>query len=245
MLTWLSSLNEDILVVIIKNSDVLTLGTWRYTCRGFYTVVGTVLRKRYESCIQPFVLDVNHFDNIVRACGAVISGSVALQFFLHDDPWHPSDLDIYLPDRTFDSFVNMVDKDPKVGFQILPNSEQPQRGSAALGYQGIRNVYRFRTKTDRFVDVIRSSMNSPVTPLHAFWSTLVMNFVTPDGCVCGFPEGTLNRQGIVRGTLTTERDQSAVTKIAGLPSSAVPGRVASTIPLRGMWITSVTRMRSL
>ena len=158
---------------------------------------------------------MDHFSDVLRACGGVISGSVALHYFLYDDTWSAGDLDIYLPDRMFDTFVAVVDNDPKIGFQLLPNSDQPQRRSSTPGFRGIRDIYRFRTKTNLHVDVIRSSMNSPITPIHAFWSTLVMNFLTPDGCACGFPRGTLQRQGIIRGILRTDNDHAAVAKYEG------------------------------
>ncbi|KAI0706466.1 hypothetical protein C8Q76DRAFT_596427, partial [Earliella scabrosa] len=135
---------------------------------------------------------------ILRACGAIISGSVALKFFLPGEHWTPHDLDIYVPDRMFDTFISIVTKDPKIQFRSVPNSPRAPRRSARPGTNGIRQVLRFRTETNLHVDIIRSAVHSPLTPLHFYWTTLVMNFITPDACACGFPDGTLTRRGILR-----------------------------------------------
>ncbi|KAI0745891.1 hypothetical protein C8Q76DRAFT_790209 [Earliella scabrosa] len=206
--------HEDIHVLIMQRSSVSALCSWRRTCRAYYTVVATVLRDRYAMCVSPFVSNLESFNHVLRACGGVISGSVALRFFLPDESWVPGDLDIYLSDRMFETFVAVVCKDPKIAFEFLPNEDQPVRRSGPVGIAGIREVHRFRTPTGRYVDVIRSSMSSPVTPIRAFWSTLVMNFITPDGCACGFPRGTLDRRGAVRGELNVEKDRVAADKYA-------------------------------
>ena len=204
--------NDDIIVAIIQNSDALALFNWRRTSKAYYTVVATVLRARYEACVQPFVINLDRFDRVLRTCGAVVSGSAALRFFLPDEPWLPHDLDVYVPDRLFDTFVTVVANDPAIGLTPVPAPPQPERVSGTPGIRGIRTICRFRTRSNQNVDVIRSSMNSPITPINAFWSTLVMNFIAPDGCACGFPPGTLHRQGIIRGALNTVNDYAAVDK---------------------------------
>ncbi|KAI0745184.1 hypothetical protein C8Q76DRAFT_607138, partial [Earliella scabrosa] len=170
---------------------------WRQTSRAYYTVVATVLRARYTACVSPFVIDVEHFSELLRASGAIISGSAALHFFHPDLHWQPLDLDIYVSERMFHTFIATVAKDEQLRFQLLPAVSGSGRSSIAGG-NGIRDVFRFRTPTGRHVDIVRSSTSNPVTPLRAFWTTLVMNFLTPDGCVCGYPGGTMARHGFIR-----------------------------------------------
>ena len=84
--------------------------------------------------------------------------------------------------------------------------------SVESGVHGIKDVRRFRTKTGRYVDIVRSPSDTPVMPLHSFWSTLVCNFLTADGCGCGFPAGTVYRKGFVKDGPLSRRDMVAVTK---------------------------------
>ncbi|KAI0713791.1 hypothetical protein C8Q76DRAFT_586439, partial [Earliella scabrosa] len=135
---------------------------------------------------------------ILRACGGVISGSVALQYFLPDEQWIPGDMDVYLPDRMFDTFLSVIVRDPRIQFVPIPNSLPPRKRSSERGVNGIKDVVRFQTKDRREVDVIRSAANNPCLPLTSFWSTLLINFLTPDGCVCGFPSPTFVRTGALK-----------------------------------------------
>ncbi|KAI0698729.1 hypothetical protein C8Q76DRAFT_585922, partial [Earliella scabrosa] len=143
---------------------------------------------------------------LMRAHGAIISGSVALSYFLDEEFWTPGDLDIYVPDRLFTAFVKATTRDDAVGFRSCPrirsirsiNDDSSIDFSDIGGLNGIKDVQRFRTVTGRYVDIIRSPIDTPVAPLHSFWSTLVTNFLTPDGCGCGFPEGTVYRRGFIK-----------------------------------------------
>ena len=208
-------MSNDILVQFIEAADIIALTSWRQTCRAFYTVVATVLRRRYIACITPFVADTDYFNGLLRACGAVISGSVALQFVLQNESWVPRDLDIYVPDRMFDTFISVAKRESRMRLKLLPASIPFRRLSGRGGSNGIREVYRFETSSGREVDVIRSAVNSPVTPLNCFWSTLVINFITPDGCACGFPERTLAHKGLLKSNPTTDRDKEAIAKYEG------------------------------
>ncbi len=50
----------------------------------------------------------------------------------------------------------------------------------------------FRTTTGRRVNILYSHTSSPVSPLRYFRSSLMMNIVTSDSVVCGFPPATSN-----------------------------------------------------
>lgn len=165
--------------------------------------------------MAPFVSDISRLDGILRATGAIISGSVALHFLLDDQDWHPRDLDIYVADHQYDDFVELATH--QNGLRFVPEPYTPlfaENAGVPSGYGilGIKEVRRFRTPTRRLVDVVRSPTQNPVTPLHAFWSTVVMNFLTPDGCGCAYPAGTLRRQGFLKSGLLTPRDELALNK---------------------------------
>ncbi|KAI0683478.1 hypothetical protein C8Q76DRAFT_573889, partial [Earliella scabrosa] len=137
---------------------------------------------------------------VLRDAGGIISGSVALRFFLEDEEWDPCDMDIYIPEHKFDAFIKHITDPALLGFTEAPRASDDGEPlvSGELGCNGIRAVRRFQTRSGRPVDVIRSLARTPVLPLQSFWSTLVTNFLTPDACVCGFPTATMERCGLVK-----------------------------------------------
>lgn len=223
------SVPDDVIVGIIHQTRLPDLIQWRATSRSNFVVVDTVLKKRYAAHVKPFVSDVSRLNDILRITGAIISGSVALHFLLDDEEWEPGDLDVYVADHQYDTFVDLATAPNGLGFQLEPrhpNTVDSTVHSPALepgslpeehwtsgdGIAGIKEVRRFRSPTGRFIDVVRSPVRNPLAPLQAFWSTLVVNFLSPDGCGCGFPAGTFRRKGIAKSGFLTYRDHIAIDK---------------------------------
>ncbi|KAI0698721.1 hypothetical protein C8Q76DRAFT_698164 [Earliella scabrosa] len=201
----------DIIVHVIWKSDFILLLSWRKTCRAFFTVVATVLRSRYETAVRPFLGPlVSDFGELMRRTGAVLSGSVALQFFVQNSAWVAKDLDIYVPDGSFEQFVTTAEE--AFSFESTPNASPSGPPPMEHIANGIRDIRTYTTSTGRRVDVIRSPVNNPIFPLQFYWTTLVMNVVTPDGCVCGYPTYTLQGKGLVRGGLLTDKERAAMAK---------------------------------
>ncbi len=240
------------------------LAVWRATCHAFYSVVSTHLRRRYDTHVTPFVSNVPLFNDVLRAHAAIISGSVALHFFHPGDHWEPHDMDIYVADANWRTFLSAIQDPNGLNFtrydpfakktsegttsssssgsttsdsadDDAPNNEDTDDtgeesdsdstrsyGSDDSGeaqplhvLKGLRDVRTFTTPTGARVDVIRSPSNSPLTPLRFFWSSLVVNFITPDGCGCGYPSSTLHRIGVLKPGLFRLRDKNAVAKYEG------------------------------
>lgn len=200
----------DVLLVVIENSDFVMLLTWRATCSTFHAAVAVQLRVRYEMCLRPFVRDMLSFDSILRLHGGVVSGSVALKFFLRSEPWEPRDLDIYVPDHMYNDFVAAIQS--RLDFARLLSDQTSSRPSGQRGVASVKEIMRFRTPSGRSVDVIRSTDSCPLTPLRGFWCTLVKNFITPDGAGCGYPRDTFYRKGRVKDSPLSDRDLIAVSK---------------------------------
>ena len=99
----------DVIVLIIHQCDMLDLLRWRRTSRAYFAVVSTVLKNRFNAAVFPFVRDTARFNALLTKHEAIISGSVALQFFLEDEKWVPGDLDVYVPDTTFPDFIAAVE----------------------------------------------------------------------------------------------------------------------------------------
>ena len=249
----------DVIICIVQQSDLVTLLCWRRTSQTIFALVAKLLRERYEASVRTFIPNVPRFDALMRKTGAVISGSVALQYFLDEERWYPGDMDIYVSDDMYDTFVNDAVADDQLSFRHMPRrarwssvdgeevdldepdfagNEEDEDGiqdeengdgiddvefgedtdsdgvPSGEGVQGIKAVWRFTTPTSRFIDVVRSPLNTPITPLQSFWSTLVCNFISPDGCGCGYPAVTMRRVGVVKSGYMSERDIDAAQKYA-------------------------------
>ncbi|KAI0698756.1 hypothetical protein C8Q76DRAFT_589110, partial [Earliella scabrosa] len=126
---------------------------------------------------------------------AVISGSVALQFFLDDATWAPRDMDIYVPDHKWNEFIRAL---KRLGFRSALQDTFDFTPSGHVAINGIKELRRFSSPTGRAVDVIRSYFRNPLPPLYYFWSTLLVNFIGPGGCVCAYPALTLQRRGVLK-----------------------------------------------
>ncbi|RDX53626.1 hypothetical protein OH76DRAFT_1479427 [Lentinus brumalis] len=242
-----------------------------------FKAVALFVRRRYELYVRPYVTDILAFDKLLRAHGAIISGPIALHYFVPDSFATPRHLDIYLPGPTFHSFVRIVGGRTGLNWKYIPrrvakrypsqpyddmndyvsherpryhrptrastpsphldqaaddsdshlrhgfanessddndsdsNSSDidrselfceleqynPHRPSIVYG-KGFRGMRTYRTTTGRRVNVISSRSRNPITPLRFFWSSLMMNFIAPDSCFCGFPTATLVHMGTLK-----------------------------------------------
>ncbi|RDX47460.1 hypothetical protein OH76DRAFT_1297393, partial [Lentinus brumalis] len=135
--------------------------------------------------------------------GAIVSGSVALRYFLPRAVWEPNDLDIYVPEAQYDEFHDLHPtdfNDPIHAPDASNDSVSGDSNSSDLpsSHAGIREVRKFYTPSDRRVDVISVPSNNPVDALKHFWSPLVANFLRPDMAACGSPRTTLDGIGILK-----------------------------------------------
>ena len=164
------------------------------------SLVSRELRRRYFTVLRWFFADrVHDFHSILAPYGAIISGSTALAFLSWTDTWSPGDLDVYLPDNTFSAFVDELCKHQlacaDVDFGFRPHST----------YHGINTVRRYYTPTGARMDVIQSNTQNAASLLLYFWSSLVVNVLTPRGAVCAFPSLTLHHKGLVADISHTKK----------------------------------------
>ena len=205
---------------------------WRPTCRKNFAIVASVLRARYQDLVRPFVPDVGAFNEALRRHGAVISGSMALYYFIPCHSWSPNDMDIYVSYDDFPAFVHALENDPALQFRSL---------SPVGGYvlptsisSDVAEIRKLSTPSERMVDVIRSRRSTPVSPLIQFWTSMLVNFVTPDACVSTFPRMVFNGRGYIREFGMTGRDQVALRKYTGREFR--PGENFNFVPeLWGTW----------
>ncbi|RPD64425.1 hypothetical protein L226DRAFT_569862 [Lentinus tigrinus ALCF2SS1-7] len=109
----------DVIAVILEFSDFRLLAAWRTTCRVCYNMVTRYLRRRYQTLVGRFVPNVSLFDALLRRHGAIVSGSVALRFFLPFATWEPNDLDVYVPYTQFRPFVRAITDAAGLNFTLI------------------------------------------------------------------------------------------------------------------------------
>ena len=98
----------DIIACIIGQSEFELIASWKATSRECHRAVRRHLRERYLVCVGAFIKDTDLFDRLLVRHGGIVSGSVALRFFLPRGLWAPNDLDIYVPESEFDGFVAAI-----------------------------------------------------------------------------------------------------------------------------------------
>ena len=139
---------------------------WRFTCKQNFAIVASVLRARYRDLIRPYVPDVTAFSDALRRHGAVISGSMALYYFIPCSTWSSNNMDVYVSYDEFPAFVHALENDPVLQFRpvsltgggIVPPSFSLD----------IAEIRKLSTPSHRVVDVIRSRRSTPVSPLVQF-----------------------------------------------------------------------------
>ena len=141
-------------------------------------------------------------------------------------------MDLYVSYDEFPALLNALENDPALQFRPLP----PTAGWAVLASTSldIAEVRRMSTPSQRTVDVIRSRRSTPVSPLVQFWTSLLVNFVTPDACVATFPRMVFNGRGYVKEYGMTSQDKAAMRKYTARDFR--PGEKFTFVPeLWGTW----------
>ena len=226
-----SSLSDDIIWLLVSFCDFRTILSWRLTSTRNFTIAASVLRARYRDLVRPFVPNVDAFSEALRRHGAVISGSTALYFFIPCNSWFPNDLDIYVSYDEFPALVRTLENDPALQFRAVPPSEGfPLPTSISLDVAEIRKL---STPSRRVVDVIRSRRSTPVSPLTQFWTSMLVNFVTPDVAVSTFPRMVFKGRGYIKELGMSTRDEAAMRKY--MSRTFRPGENFTFVP--GMWGT--------
>ncbi|KAL1940480.1 hypothetical protein VTO73DRAFT_9052 [Trametes versicolor] len=196
-------LPDDVVLIIIDEADLRMLHVWRRTCKAYYRYVCVRMRKRYVRAMKPYFDDVDALDAVLREYRAVVSGSVALHFFLSDESWVPGDIDIYVPDAVFDAMCERLLTDDALGCHaasrqyLLGRRVERMVDVLDTGMRyAVKDVVRLITRTGRGLDLVRS----------------LRNFLTPDLCVCAHPDATFRRQAILKSPPLYRGDHRAIAK---------------------------------
>lgn len=194
---------------ILAFCDTPSLLSCARLARRFPVAVAAEVRFRAVLLFRVFFAHrVPQFMGLLRLHDAVVSGSTALALFLSPVDWEPGDLDVYVGDAQYVDFVCDFER----LFPVVLDADMPSGLSGYYGYTGIMGVRRYLTDAGKRIDVIRSNRTNAAAPLLYFWSSLLVNFITPRGAVCAFPRTTLSREGIVADTGLSSKAKAARAK---------------------------------
>lgn len=153
----------------------------------------TEFRRRYIALLRWFFgTRAYDFHALLGTHGVIVSGSVALAFFCWTDTWEPGDMDLYVGDASFTAFIHDLEQN-----QLATSAIDIAPRPSPRHYRGMKDVRRYITATGQHLDVVRSATDNPAHPLLFFWSSIVVNFLTPQAAVCVFPSPTLAHKGFV------------------------------------------------
>ena len=180
------------------------------------TVEG-VIRTAFDCALATAVPDVARFRSVMRATGAVLSGSRALALVDRAATFAPGDWDFYVPQQHFPQFCEFLKHElgGRVtwsfhGTDAYLGMSSKSDGFAEDLHTGIHQYCRIETVHASF-DVI-CSVSTGLFPIPLFHSTLVMNLFTADTLCIAYPEATFARTGLITSTGANGKDKGAFAK---------------------------------
>ncbi|KAI5997165.1 hypothetical protein EDD15DRAFT_2123353, partial [Pisolithus albus] len=123
---------------------------------------------------------------ILHTCDAVVSGSTALHILLPEceTAWTPTDLDIYVPQRTCTMMLRRLMLE---GYTVVKEKVETRRG---YRYSAVSRVIVVGNGCST-IDIVVSRTATSITPIFQFHSTAAMNFFSADTIFCSYPNLTL------------------------------------------------------
>lgn len=152
------------------------------------------LRLNVEAVAKRFNFqDFNMLRLILKASGAIISGSAALSV-LHDNSFEPDDIDFYVLPKGFPILMTYL---TETGYRLStavpdPSEDYPDYGNFIAGM--VLTLYH--TLDMKKVNVIVSSDDHLVSTVACFHSTIVMNYIAWFGVVSMYNSWTLRAMGL-------------------------------------------------
>ncbi|KAH9920731.1 hypothetical protein B0H21DRAFT_827262 [Amylocystis lapponica] len=148
------------------------------------------VNNRYNALLGPFVLDAVSFRAMLDDTESLVSGSVALAFFMRHDEWCPLDLDIFVP----------YDVYPCVLTYLITVEQYSIVGSSQTTYdftEAIARSTRLCNNNNAFIDVLQCTTTCAIAAIPSLWSSHLMNFLAADSFACAYPTLTFQRRGVL------------------------------------------------
>lgn len=185
--------NEDVWMKIAEFLDTPTMVALGGASPIFRFFVKNRFEQDKDALIRPFITDGDKFRDKMRATESLISGSLALRLVDRTADWKVGDMDLYVPQHHFSSFVAYL-------LQIEHYDFDPDFvGNHHTWYKpGILRVTKLRRPgTKVSIDVICSQTDSAAFPLAHYYGTHVLNYISWDSFCCAYPKMTTVGQALL------------------------------------------------
>lgn len=170
---------------------------------GWIRVSHAALRSAVRVLLRTFHLPGDETLGMMQITDTVLSGSAVLKV-VDAANWTPGDLDFYCPRTELRPVLEWFRRrgykvtkayDAPYDSKILPNDKKGHEIRFAAR-SCIKKVIILEHKIHgTILNLIQSLSTSALAPLTFFHSTLVMNFISGHGIVCGYPELTFKGIG--------------------------------------------------
>ncbi|TEB24047.1 hypothetical protein FA13DRAFT_1714959 [Coprinellus micaceus] len=213
--------------------------------RQIWGLARRTLKARVHDTILRFRLSPSRTLRMMRRTKTVISGSAALKT-IDACGWDANDLDFYSPKEEVQSVLSWFETHRYrivrscKSYSLYPPAAcdppgrrytTPEVAFVQLGANNcIETVFTLQHElSGDKINVIQSKSSSAVAPIAFFHSTIVMNFISSDTVVCGYPSLTLRGQGLMNAQTmpplrAVKQEVSAVAKYQRRGYSFVQGR---------------------
>ncbi|KAJ3564752.1 hypothetical protein NP233_g8087 [Leucocoprinus birnbaumii] len=185
---------DDVFVFeILKRVSVIDLVRIAKASPHLSSVVGEAVRMRVYNVIRGFFSTPGTFLQVLRRCNSIVGGSCALRA-LSEKEFTPNNIDIYVPSTHTDEMLAYL-KDN--GYDVTSQAVSEPFG---VGYwlkhiSSVIYLTRMTASGSTVAHVHQTTSRSAVLPLCTSDLTGIMNFITPRGIVCLYPQLTL--RGVV------------------------------------------------
>ncbi|KAF6744639.1 hypothetical protein DFP72DRAFT_1078228 [Ephemerocybe angulata] len=197
----------------VQHMDFEQLTTFRSTSRIHDYETNKVLEERVDAQLTHFGLEKGRIFEIMTKRHAFISGSVALVVLFPGEAFIPGDIDFYVGEEYHDQFVNDVLSSTKYTETPLPSGTTTTvlfRDGYPLENAGIKSVkWLQHAEKKTKMNIIQIELPEVMAAVFQFYSTLLMNVITPVGVGCGYPRLTMKKAGVLK-----ERPMEKAHKVA-------------------------------
>ena len=182
--------------MFVDAMDMLSLVSWRATCKANYHQACSSLRRYLATLLRPFVPCPHFLIDLVTTSHAVFGGEFALAFVLRDSSYLPTNVDIYAGDFEFDAICDAILDNASIR-GIIDNHTYANNTPFDALRQLISCTLTIRTSTGKTIYVHRSYTTSASAPVTRASCTALSNFVTAYSFGCSHPRLTLNRRALI------------------------------------------------
>ncbi|KAJ3520266.1 hypothetical protein NMY22_g12831 [Coprinellus aureogranulatus] len=193
-------LDDGQLHTVLSRTPLIDAVAFGATSRRNYRLIKDHIRLRVCLRLEHYDLSPPDTLNAMQAHRIIMSGSNVLEIM---SPGHfePGDLDLYVPCGAVEAAEAFILKNPmyRALGDVIP-ARSPYMGESDDGVTqtGIITVkYYAHELTGRLINIIETRLTSSPSAIFAFHSTVVMNFVTWNGLVSGYPLSTCKGFGFV------------------------------------------------